>query len=141
MSRPVEKSPKCRLKFFIFLRFLQEDEMAKKPSGSALPSNYRQLAGSERRPASGARLLGPADPKETFKVTIMVRRRPDGPPIRDMESLAAIRGSGKRTYSPSVFAARHGASPEDIDQVSQFAKAHGLTVVESNPARRTIVVS
>jgi hypothetical protein len=42
------------------------------------PKGYHRLENSERRPFKDAKLLGPADKNEIVKVTIMVRRRPDG---------------------------------------------------------------
>jgi kumamolisin len=39
------------------------------------------------------------------------------------------------------FAARYGASQADLDAVAEFARSHGLSVVESSVARRTVVVS
>jgi kumamolisin len=51
-------------------------------SPQEVPEGYRRLEGSERRPAAGAKLLGPADANEQVSVTITLRRRPDGPPVR-----------------------------------------------------------
>jgi hypothetical protein len=45
------------------------------------PRNFRQLEGSELRPSPNARVLGPADETETLRATIVLRRRPDGPPV------------------------------------------------------------
>jgi kumamolisin len=48
--------------------------------------------------------------------------------------------SERRRMSTEVFAALYGASDEDIAKVTNFASRH-LTVVETNAARRTVVVS
>ena len=42
-----------------------------------IPTGYRQLAGSERKVRTGAKRVGPADPKETVLVSIYLRRRTD----------------------------------------------------------------
>src|SRR5258708_9523097 len=43
--------------------------------------------------------------------------------------------------SPNQFAERYGADPADLDQVSNFAQRHGLQVVETDPARRSVRLS
>src|ERR1700690_3876190 len=116
-------------------------KMAQRPKKTMLPANYRQLEGSERHPGLGARFLGPADPNETFSVTIMLRRRLDGLPMPDVDSFATNPSSRHRRLSSNEFAARYGASQEDIDLVVKFVRAQGLTVVETNAARRSVVVS
>jgi kumamolisin len=105
-----------------------------------IPEGYHALHGSERRPAPGTKLIGPADPNESFAVTIVLRRRPDGPPVpRDYE-LHAARKLGP-PMGQDEFAAKYGAAPEDVEKVSQFVKAHGMAVVETHLARRTAVAS
>jgi kumamolisin len=88
-----------------------------------------------------ARLLGPADDHETFTVTIILRRRPDGPPVPDPTSFLAKPLSRRPRMSDDEFAAKYGAAPDDLQKVTAFAKAQGLQVVETNAARRSVVVS
>jgi kumamolisin len=45
------------------------------------PKSNRRLEGSELRPTPSARLLGHASEPERLSVTIVLRRRPDGPPV------------------------------------------------------------
>lgn len=116
--------------------------MASKHSGGAhIPDDYRPLAGSERRPGKHARFRGPADPDEVFSVTISIRRRPDCSPLPTFDDFAAIPPARRRRMSPDAFAAAYGAAAEDIEKVEEFARSHGLTVVEAHAARRTVVVS
>jgi kumamolisin len=103
--------------------------------------NYVPLAGSERRPGPSARLLGPADEAETLTVTITVRRRPDGPPVPHFDYYRRTPPSERRRLSQKEFSDRYGAEPADIEKVEEFARSHGLTVVDTNAARRTVVVS
>jgi hypothetical protein len=117
------------------------DSPKKTQNSKQIPPNFRPLEGSERRPPPKAEFLGPADPKETLSVTIVLRRRPDGPPVPDPSFFAATPPSQRRRMSTDEFAAKYGAAPADIDRVTEFAKAHGLTVVETHPARRTVVAS
>jgi kumamolisin len=108
---------------------------------ATIPRNYVRLDGSERKPSQGARLLGPADEHETFMVTILVRRRPDGPPLPDYDYFLRTHPARRRRLSSDEFADKYGAAPDDLKKVSDFAAARGLTVLETHPARRTVVVS
>jgi hypothetical protein len=102
------------------------------------PKGYAPLKGSERRPTSTAKLLGPADPDESMSVTIVLRRRSDGSPVPDFAYYATTPPSARRRLSTDEFAARYGAADEDIATVEKFVTSRGLTVVESHPARRAI---
>jgi subtilase family serine protease len=108
---------------------------------ASIPQNYSRLEGSERHPAPGAKLLGPADDNETFTVTIVLRRRPDGPPAPDHAHFLATGPVRRGRMSADEFAAKYGAHPDELAKVADFAKSQGLTVVETNAARRTVVVS
>ncbi len=96
-----------------------------------IPSGYRRLAGSERKPMPGARNVGPADSSEQISVTIMVRRRDAGEPQPH---------TGAK-LSREEFSAKFGAAEEDMRLVEDFARSHGLEVVESHPSRRTVIVA
>jgi kumamolisin len=107
----------------------------------AVPANYVQLQGSERRPAPDASLLGPAKANETFNVTIILRRRPDGAPVPDYSYYRDTPPSERRRLSKEEFAQKYGAAQADIDKVTAFVTGQGLKVLETHPARRTVVVS
>ena len=105
------------------------------------PKGYRALANSERPPAPGVVRMGPVDPKETLSVSIRVRRRPDGPSLPNPNTLAATSLTQRGYLSREDFAASYGAAQADLDQVVAFAQSQGLTIVETNAARRVVVVS
>ncbi len=84
----------------------------------------RPVAGSERKPYRGARAVRHADPSERLEVTIVLRRK----------SHATKRARMTR----AEFAHACGADSSDMKAVGQFAQAHGLEVLEEQPARRTI---
>src|SRR5258708_4132397 len=100
-----------------------------------------RLEGSERRPAPGARRVGPADPNERLSVTIRVRRRPGAPLPPDQDYWLASPPGKRRFISRQELAAQCGADQADLDKVAAFARSHGLEVVESNAAKRKVVVS
>ena len=114
---------------------------SKKDKSNQIPANYQPLAGSERRPAAKAKLVGPADPDEKFSVTIVLRRRPDGQPMPDFDSYAKIPPSQRRRLPEDEFAAKYGAHPAEIEAVTKFTTAAGLTVIETSAARRSVIVS
>jgi kumamolisin len=107
---------------------------------ASVPKGYNELEGSERRPAENAKLLGPADAKETIRVTVLVRRRPDGPPMPGPDYFLKPPAERPR-LSGEEFAARYGASDEDLAKVTAFAEGRSLSVVETNAARRTVILS
>ena len=105
-----------------------------------IPADYRALEASEEKPRPGAKRIGPADPGEVFTVSVRVRRRPDAPPLPDVADFAATPRRARQQLSREDFAARYGASEEDLEKITRFARAHGLEVVESSIPRRTVVL-
>jgi kumamolisin len=104
------------------------------------PKNQLPLAGSERSPLEGAREIGPADPNESVDVTIRLRSRAGKKPIVDAAEF--LKPIEKRTVlSRKEFEQRHGADPDSIARVESFARQHKLTVKETSPARRTVILS
>jgi kumamolisin len=106
----------------------------------ALPQNYQRLGGSERRPSPTATRVGPADSNEQVEATIVLRRRVDSPPLPRPEDFP-LPPNQRRHLSSDEFAARFGASAEDIQQVTELANSHGLVVTNTNAARRAVTVS
>jgi kumamolisin len=73
--------------------------------------------------------LGPVDPDERVEVSVMVK------PRRPMGELEARLD---RPMTREEFAASYGADPADLARVEDFARQHGLEVVESSQPRRTV---
>ena len=118
------------------------------PSGSALgnhdpepPVGYLRVDGSERRPDRRARQIGPANSNERISVTIVLRRRSDGQPAPGLTEFARRPPLSGERLSAEDFAARFGADPSDLERVVAFLQTHGLTVVDTDPAARTVVAS
>ncbi|HTQ57314.1 MAG TPA: S53 family peptidase [Bryobacteraceae bacterium] len=106
-----------------------------------IPTGYRRLDNSERKPVAGARMIGPADPKEKLTVTISVRRRPDAPPLPDPTDRSTTPAGERRFLSREEFAEHYGASQEDLDKIAAFGAKQGLTVVEASIPKRSVVLS
>lgn len=94
------------------------------------------LKKTTRRPRHGAQKVGPSDPNETLTVTVRLRRRPDAPPLPDPSAPGP-----RKIISHADFAASYGAAQADVDQVTAFAKANGLKLVDANLARRSVILS
>src|ERR1700744_1435602 len=98
------------------------------------------LMGSERSPLAGSRVTGPADPSENVRVSVLVRRRGQ----QEFKERVARLAAGDTSIQPlsrEEFAQRFGADPSDVAAVKTFAASHGLTVIQENPARRTVVLT
>jgi kumamolisin len=66
-----------------------------------------------------------ADPNERLSVTLRVRSKHASPPLPGH-------------LSREEFAAAYGAGEGDLERVDAFAQEYGLTVVERDPARRSV---
>ena len=100
------------------------------------------IPGSERNVLEGARAVGPARADERFEVTLRLRAKTPA-----SHALAAS-GAGDDTHpaqrrylTREQYAAAHGADAQNLAQVATFAKSQGLAVVESDAARRSVVLS
>jgi kumamolisin len=98
------------------------------------------VPGTDVKPLAGARSVGPVTPHERFEVTVRVKRRA---PVRPLATQLRTDGPiAQRQYlSREAYAEQHGADPADLERVSEFARAHGLTVVDRCPARRSVFLS
>ena len=85
--------------------------------------------------------LSDADKAEMAELSVLVRRR--GSATAALASQAASAASAGRTVAPlthAEFVAAYGADPADLAAVTRFAGAHGLAVVSTDAARRTVVL-
>jgi kumamolisin len=83
-----------------------------------------------------AHSIGPVPADERFQITVVLR------PRADLALHAMQAGLSQRQYlTREQYAARHGASDEDLDAVEGFARKTGMAVVERRPAARSIVLS
>jgi kumamolisin len=104
-------------------------------------SARRVIPGSEKQRAPGAQLLGPADPAELAEVTVVLRMPPGSEAdLAPKTNVGAAPGRG-RHLTREEFEARFSASADDVIKVEDFARAHGLDVVEVNADRRSVVLS
>jgi len=85
-----------------------------------------ELCGSHRLPL-GTR-VGEVPKDELLTVSVILKPK----------TASAVPAIGERALSREHFLEAHGASPDSIEKIKQFAVAHGLTVIEESAARRTV---
>lgn len=92
------------------------------------------LPGSERRAVPGAQPFGSIDPKDTIRVTVILRRKGADPAVPNgNERMAHV--------SHEQLKEQHGANPEDIALVEKFAHEYELAVVESSIPKRRVILT
>src|SRR5271168_2139444 len=99
------------------------------------------LPGSNRRPLTGAKIVGAVDSDQRIEITVQLRRRP-GSDLDSTVNTIASQGLADRKYlSRDELASQAGADPADIAKIDSFAHDHALTVVEASVPRRTVKLS
>src|SRR5580700_4298892 len=89
------------------------------------------LEGAHRRPLPGARALSPVNPHSPINITIKLRRK---------KNLPELPGRPATNMTRDEIASDFGASPIDIQKVTDILERYGLTTVAANPATRTVEV-
>lgn len=89
------------------------------------------VPGSERAPLPGSRPVRPVDPNETIEVSVYLSAPNRG---------AAAPPPGTR-MTREEYAATYSADPQALEKIEAFAQQHHLTVVESDPVRRRVVLA
>jgi kumamolisin len=102
---------------------------------------FTVLAGSERQPVRGARLIHNSHPDQTIEVSIRIRRKSDI--AKPGELKAELAKPGFKHMSRADFEKIHGADPADVEKIKKFAQDYGLHVRETGTeiARRTVMMS
>jgi len=103
----------------------------------ATSAAFVSLPGSEHPHPVGSTKLHPTDAAQQLTVTILLRRNQAHTPAKTEEVLA--KPSARPTRE--AFAASHGAEPAEMAAVVNFAKEAGLKVVDTDAARRSVIVS
>jgi kumamolisin len=101
----------------------------------ALPGSLRKLLPNSR-PAGQVDLLEPAS------ITVRIRAVTDPAQLdKAVEDLSAQPLASRRYLTREELAGQHGARPEDLDAVEQYAQQHNLVVTHRSAAERTLVLS
>ena len=102
------------------------------------PQGFERLSGSERKPLPNSRLIGPVDPNEPVEITVYLR----GPSTSNLAATIneQVKHPG-RHLSREEYVANHRASHDDIAKVADFARKYDLSIVETNPAARKVLLA
>jgi kumamolisin len=98
------------------------------------------IPGSERPRPSNSCLVGPVSPEKNIHLNILVRRRPDAPPVPDLAYWQKTPLSERRHVSPEEYREKYGAMQADLKVVSEFLNQHGMRIIEENLGTRTVSV-
>jgi len=88
--------------------------------------------------------MGTPHLKDRIEVTLYVRPRTGITAIKGAlaaERLGAIMPAERRHMTHEEFTAAYGADSKDLATIEAFAQAHGLTVTEVSPAKRSVVLA
>src|SRR5581483_7602007 len=98
------------------------------------------IAGSERAALPGSRVIASAKPDEVIQVTMRLRPRT---PLNSAELMrkGAQPAHERQHLTPEEYLQRHGASPDDIAKIEDFAHQHHLAIAETDLGRRTMILS
>jgi kumamolisin len=98
------------------------------------------IAGSERKPVRGARLIHNSHPDQTIEVSVRIRSKAEA---KREELKTALEKPGFKHMSRADFEKTHGADPADLEKIKKFAQESGLKVNETGTelARRTVMLS
>ena len=99
------------------------------------------VPGSERKPLPHAQQLHAPLPNERLEVTVRLRPKTPLPAATDTSALADLLPQQRTYLSREDLEHHYGANPQDIKQVVDFAQEHGLVVVQSSAAQRTVLLS
>ena len=100
-----------------------------------------RLEGSERSHRPGTRRVRAANPEDVLHIIIMLRPRPDAPPLPDTRQWAKLPIRHRDVASHHASAADYSAAQADADKVVAFATEHDLKVVEVSLPRRILELS
>jgi kumamolisin len=100
----------------------------------SVSSNYVALKGSVHPHPKDHKKVGPTASSDQLTVTILLRRKVGASKQPEIVGADALRPTRDQ------FVEARGADQAEIDKVVAFAKSAGLDVVESDAARRSVVV-
>ena len=104
-------------------------------------SHLVPIAGGELPSQFAAKAVGRANSIELITVTVKVRAKDDKGSTSSLAAMSA-RAIGQRAHiGRDAFAAAHGADPADLKKVEDYARANNLSVIESCPARRHVMLA
>jgi kumamolisin len=106
----------------------------------ATQEEHIALQGSEHHHSGNHKDLNKTAGTEPITVTLILNRAEGPQKLREVRDFSAKPAESTKPLTHAEFTAAHGADPKALKQVEEFAKSQGLTVLESDPARRSVVL-
>lgn len=78
--------------------------------------------------------------KELVTFTIIVRRRPDGPVLPNLEYWQNTPIHKRRFPSMEEYATMYGSSAEDMETITTTLQKHGMAIINQHAGARTVTV-
>jgi kumamolisin len=100
---------------------------------------YFAVQGSKQVALPESQIVGEVNSKDLLTITVHVRRSREV----QVHALKTDQSAPKDRQYPSraEFATQHGADTADLAKIAAFAHEHGLTIVESSRAKRSVKLS
>ncbi len=100
------------------------------------------IAASKRLPMPDAKLLGKSNTSQTIRVSIYVRRnpKPNAGTAQALEKVSAELPGKRHYFTSDEFNRSFGADPADLEKVANWAGQNKLKVIDSNLAKRRVLV-
>ena len=95
------------------------------------------LPGTESKPLKAMTSIGPVPSDQEVQVTLILKR----PSSSSSPSREAVERGTVQRLSAAQFAKRFSASSDALVKVAAFAQTYQLTVVESDPIKRRVILS
>src|SRR5713226_5930195 len=102
------------------------------------PQGYKELPRSERKPLPNSRPVGPVDPNEPVEVAVYLRAPATSNLANTISEQVQQQG---RPLSREEYSASQSAASDDVAKVEEFARKHDLTIVETDPVGRRVVLA
>jgi kumamolisin len=106
----------------------------------ALRTGYTAIEGTQHSRPKDHEELNPTPGNEEVTVTLILRRKQTGSKIREVKDFAAAPSAKHVRSSRAEVEQALGADPAELKAVEDFGRQHGLIVVQSNQARRSVVL-
>jgi kumamolisin len=101
-----------------------------------------ELPGSERKAIAGAKAPRVAKDHQLIQVTVRIRgRKPSAKDARALMHMGTKLPAKRKYLTREEFTRRYGGDAADLAKVDAFAHEHGLTVVRSSAAHRSVTLS
>jgi kumamolisin len=98
------------------------------------------LKGREKAAVKGSRVIASADPHEVIQVTVRLRPR-TSIDRNTIEKNGTLPVQERSHLTHEQYEQQHGANPNDIAKVEEFAHEHDLSVAQADVARRTVILT